>query len=118
MSEKSRRSRQEEEEEESQEKDILYVLRRPDGSVFAELMMTPSLAEKINTRRRKRGVLTGDWVPQEINQYGLWHLDEKRIISDIFSLTKDEFERLNSTIIPEVRVRWVETKATHGLETN
>jgi hypothetical protein len=96
-------------EEFQQEKDILYVLRRQDGTVFAELMMTPSLAEKINKRRRRRGVLAGDWVPQEIGQYGLWHLDEKRIVSDIFSLTKDEFERLSTTIVPEVRVRWVET---------
>ena len=57
------------------EQELLYVLRRPDGSVRAELPMTASMAAKINASRRKRGFFDGDWVPQEQKEYGLWHLD-------------------------------------------
>jgi hypothetical protein len=94
---------------ETSEKDILHVLRRPDGIVFAELMMTPSLAERINLRRRKRGLLTGDWVPQEVGQYGLWHLDTDAIVSDVLNLTKDEVERFNKAIPKTMGVQWRKT---------
>jgi len=57
------------------EQELLYVLRRPDGSVRAELPMTASMAAKINASRRKRGFFDGDWEPQPVSQYGLWHLD-------------------------------------------
>jgi len=55
--------------------ELLYVLKRPDGSVRAELPMTPSMAAKINAARKKRGFFDGDWEPQPVSQYGLWHLN-------------------------------------------
>lgn len=93
---------------ETTEKDILHVLRKPDGTIFAELMMTPSLAERINLRRRKRGLPNGDWVPQELSQYGLWHLD--KIVSDVLTLSKDEVERFNKAIPKTMGVQWGEVQ--------
>lgn len=91
--------------------DILYVLHNPDGSIFAELMMYPALAEKINQRRRERGSLNGDWVPQDIKEYGLWHIDTKEIVGDTTRLTRRDFELFNS-LLPKIgRVQWVEMGA-------
>lgn len=64
----------------------LYVLRRPDGSIWAELMMPPSLAATINANRRKRGFFGGDWVEQDPSQYGLWHLDLKKMPKQLVDL--------------------------------
>ena len=97
------------EQQETGEPDALYVLRRENGAVFAELMLTPSMAARINERRRKAGILTGDWVPQEVGQYGLWHLDTDAIVSDVLNLTKDEVERFNKAIPKTMGVQWRKT---------
>jgi hypothetical protein len=88
------------------ERDVLYVLRRKDGSVFAELMMTPSMAVRINERRRSRGVLNGNWVPQQLSQYGLWHLDSDTLVSDVVTLSKDEVKRFNNAIPKGMGLKW------------
>lgn len=73
---------------EPEEQDILYILRRPDGSIRAELPMTASMAAKINASRRKRGFFDGDWEPQPNKEYGLWHLDPKVMPDWMFALLK------------------------------
>lgn len=57
------------------DEEVLYVLRRPDGTIRAELPMTAAFAEKINASRKKRGFNDGNWVPQDKQEYGLWHLE-------------------------------------------
>ena len=67
-----------------EEKELLHVLRKPDGSVFAALMLTPTMAEKINVRRRSKGLVNGDWKPED-NKAEFWYLDNssKGFIKDV-----------------------------------
>ena len=70
------------------EQEQVYILRRPDGGIRAELPMTASMAVKVNASRRKRGFFDGDWEPQPVSQYGLWHLDPKVMPEWMFNLLK------------------------------
>jgi hypothetical protein len=70
------------------EQELFYVLRRPDGSVRAELVMPPSTAEKINAGRRKRGFTDGEWRPEEPKNAVLWNLDFGRMPDWVFALLK------------------------------
>ena len=56
------------------EQDVLYVLRREDGSVRAKLPMTPSLADTINKSRKRLGFFDGEWKP-EASETGVWDLN-------------------------------------------
>jgi hypothetical protein len=102
------------EQRETGEKDVLYVLRREDGSIVAELMLTPSMAVRINERRRKAGILSGDWVPQDVGQYGLWHLETEQMVGELLSLTIDEATRMNKAIPKDMGFRWKGINEIHG----
>ena len=86
-----------------EEQDILYVLRRPDGSIRAELPLPPSLAEKINASRRKRGFFDGDWVPQERREYGLWHLDPDTMPNWMLDLLKKAQQKERNEVHVEAK---------------
>jgi hypothetical protein len=71
------------------EKESLHVLRNKDGSVFAALMLTPSLATKINQRRDEAARKLGrpkpeNWKPED-NRPEFWYLDNtsKGFIKDV-----------------------------------
>lgn len=77
------------------EKETLHVLRNPDGSVFAALMLTAPMAEKINERRRSRGLINGEWKPEESHEQ-FWYLDNtskgflKEALPIFFTRTEQE----------------------------
>jgi hypothetical protein len=99
-----------------QEKDILHVLHKRDGSVLAELMMTPTEAAKINARRRAQGFRGGDWKPQKIKQYGLKRLDTADIVGKIFSMTKDEVKVYNKALPKTMGLVWAEVKGDSNVQ--